>query len=89
MHSQGYCGAPDGSVSIVYNGEVYNFQELKKELSDYPFRSNCDTEVILAAYLKWGISCVERFNGMFAIAFYDRRKQAVYLIRDRIGKKPL
>ena len=89
MHSQGFCGAPDGSISIVYNGEIYNFQELKKELSDYPFRSTCDTEVILAAYLKWGISCVERFNGMFAIALYDRRRQAVYLIRDRIGKKPL
>ena len=89
MHSRGFAGVPEGSVSIVYNGEIYNFQELKKELSDYPFCSSCDTEVILAAYLKWGISCVERLNGMFAIALYDRRKQAVYLIRDRIGKKPL
>lgn len=76
-------------ISVVYNGEIYNFQELKKELADYPFRSNCDTEVIIAAYLKWGISCIERFNGMFAIALYDRETEDVYLVRDRIGKKPL
>lgn len=81
--------APDQSVSVVYNGEIYNFLELKKELSDYPFRSNCDTEVIIAAYLKWGISCVERFNGMFAIAIADRKREKLYLVRDRIGKKPL
>lgn len=81
--------AAEGSVSVVFNGEIYNFLELKKELSDYPFRSNCDTEVILAAYLKWGISCVERFRGMFAIALADRRDHSFYLIRDRIGKKPL
>lgn len=83
MHSE------DKRISVVYNGEIYNFQELKKELADYPFCSNCDTEVIIAAYLKWGISCIERFNGMFAIALYDRKTQEVYLIRDRIGKKPL
>lgn len=76
-------------ISVVYNGEIYNFQELKKELADYPFRSNCDTEVIIAAYLKWGISCIERFNGMFAIALYDRETEDIYLVRDRIGKKPL
>ena len=76
-------------VSVVYNGEIYNFQELKEELTDYPFRSNCDTEVIIAAYLKWGIQCVERFNGMFAIALYDRDTEDIFLIRDRIGKKPL
>ena len=83
MHS------PDGRVSVVYNGEIYNFKELREELADYPFRSNCDTEVIIAAYLKWGISGVNRFNGMFAIALFDREEAAVYLIRDRIGKKPL
>lgn len=80
---------PDGRVSIVFNGEIYNYRELKEELADYPFRSNCDTEVIIAAYLKWGIRCVERFNGMFALALYDRETQDVYLVRDRIGKKPL
>lgn len=83
MHAQ------DGRVSVVYNGEIYNFEELRRELSDYPFRSRCDTEVILAAYEKWGISCLEKFNGMFAIALFDRDSQEVYLIRDRVGKKPL
>lgn len=79
----------DGRVSLVYNGEIYNFKELRKELADYPFRSDCDTEVIIAAYFKWGISCVERFNGMFAMALYDRDTETVFLARDRIGKKPL
>lgn len=79
----------DKRISVVYNGEIYNFQELKAELSDYPFRSNCDTEVIIAAYLKWGADCVKRFNGMFAIALYDRENGSIYLFRDRIGKKPL
>lgn len=79
----------DKRVSVVYNGEIYNFLELREELSDYPFRSACDTEVIIAAYLKWGIKCVDRFNGMFAICLYDRKTEEIYLIRDRIGKKPL
>lgn len=79
----------DDRVLVIFNGEIYNFQELKKELSDYPYRSNSDTEVIIAAYLKWGIACVEKFNGMFAICIYDRNDETVYLVRDRIGKKPL
>lgn len=79
----------DESVAIVFNGEIYNFNRLKEEISDYPFLSSCDTEVILAAYLKWGISCIEKLNGMFAIAIYDRRNETIYLVRDRIGKKPL
>ncbi|MBD5478475.1 MAG: asparagine synthase (glutamine-hydrolyzing) [Lachnospiraceae bacterium] len=83
MHSR------DKRLSVVYNGEIYNFQEIKEELKDYPFCSSCDTEVILAAYLKWGIACVDKFNGMFAIALYDRETEEVYLVRDRIGKKPL
>lgn len=74
---------------ITYNGEIYNFLELREELKDYPFRSRCDTEVILAAYLKWGISCIDRFQGMFAIALYDRETNELFLARDRIGKKPL
>lgn len=79
----------DGRLSIVFNGEIYNYLDIRKELKDYPFRSACDTEVILAAYLKWGISCIEKLNGMFAIALYDRDSGEVCLCRDRIGKKPL
>lgn len=79
----------DKRLSIAYNGEIYNFQEIRDELQDYPFKSHCDTEVILAAFLKWGISCVERFRGMYAIALYDREDESLYLVRDRIGKKPL
>lgn len=83
MHSD------NGRVSVVFNGEIYNFQEIRAELSDYTFRSNCDTEVIIAAYLKWGIGCVERFVGMYAIALLDRESGEVYLVRDCIGKKPM
>lgn len=83
MHSD------NGRVSVVFNGEIYNFQEIRTELSDYTFRSNCDTEVIIAAYLKWGIGCVERFVGMYAIALLDRESGEVYLVRDCIGKKPM
>ena len=79
----------DGRLVIVYNGEIYNFLELREELKDYPFKSHCDTEVILAAYLKWGISCVDKFQGMFAFALFDKETGELYLARDRIGKKPL
>lgn len=83
MHSM------DKRISVIFNGEIYNFKELKKELNDYIFRSECDTEVLIAAYLKWGISFVDKLNGMFAIALLDRDDNALYLVRDRIGKKPL
>ena len=83
MHSK------DNRLSVIYNGEIYNYYELREELSDYPFCSHCDTEAIIAAYLKWGISCIDKLNGMFAICIYDRADDSVYLIRDRIGKKPL
>lgn len=83
MHSS------NGRISVVFNGEIYNFQELKRELSDYSFISTCDTEVIIAGYLKWGIDFVNRIRGMFAIAIFDREDEILYLIRDRIGKKPL
>lgn len=79
----------DDRLVIAYNGEIYNFLELRQELNAYPFQSKCDTEVILAAYLKWGIACVDRFRGMFAIALYDKESGTLFLVRDRIGKKPL
>ncbi len=79
----------DGRLHLVYNGEIYNFRELRHELSGYPFRSECDTEVILAGYLRWGSSCVEHFNGMFAFALYDCSTQELLLARDRMGQKPL
>lgn len=81
--------AADGRVILVYNGEIYNYLDLRSELADYPFQSTCDTEVILAAYEKWGIDCVKRFNGMFAFALYDKREKTLYLVRDRLGQKPL
>ena len=76
------------AVNSIYLDEI-NFQKLKEELSDYPFVSQCDTEVIIAAYLKWGINCIERLQGMFAIAIFDREDNSLFLTRDRIGKKPL
>jgi asparagine synthase (glutamine-hydrolysing) len=76
-------------ITVIFNGEIYNYYELRNEINEYNFISNCDTEVIIAAYLKWGIDFVHKINGMFAIALLDREKGIVYLIRDRIGKKPL
>ena len=77
-------------LEIVYNGEVYNFQEIKDELKSYKysFDSESDTEVILKAYHKWGIKAVDKFNGMFAISIYDKVKQKIIMIRDRAGVKP-
>ena len=79
----------DGRLTVVFNGEIYNYPELKKELSEYPFKSTSDTEAILAAWLKWGPEALARLNGMFAFAVYDRREKTLFLTRDRIGKKPL
>ena len=76
---------------IVYNGEVYNFQEIRVELEkyNYTFKSDSDTEVILKSYHLWGIDSINKFNGMFAIAIYDKKDKKLFLARDRIGKKPL
>ena len=81
--------AADGRILVVFNGEIYNFLELKREFSDYPFKSTTDTEVILAAYLKYGKDFVRHIHGMFAIALFDRQTNELFLARDRIGKKPL
>jgi len=75
---------------IVFNGEIYNFEEIKKELlAEYSFESHTDTEVVLKAFHKWGVDAVQRFIGMFAFAIYDKRAQELYIFRDRVGVKPL
>jgi len=80
----------DETLRIVFNGELYNFQELRKNLEKkYAFRGNSDTETILYAFKEWGPKCVERFNGMWALCIYDQKKQRLFLSRDRQGKKPL
>jgi asparagine synthase (glutamine-hydrolysing) len=81
----------DRTVSITYNGEIYNFAELRAELEafGYKFRSNTDTEVVLNAFHKWGMESLIRFNGMFAFAIWDKRTQTLTLARDRYGIKPL
>ncbi len=81
----------DKNVVLTYNGEIYNFMQLRSELekSGYTFKTHCDTEVVLNAWLAWGESCVERFRGMFAFAVWDKHKQTVFIARDRLGIKPL
>lgn len=81
----------DGTACIVYNGELYNAAELRRELdaSGRSFRTRSDTEVVLGAYLRWGPECVKRFNGMFALALWDARSRSLLLARDRVGEKPL
>lgn len=81
----------DGRYLITYNGEIFNFRELRAELADagYKFRSETDTEVIMAAYMKWGPACLDKFNGMWAFAIWDAQKHELFLSRDRFGIKPL
>src|SRR5918911_601172 len=80
----------DGALQLVHNGEVYNYRELRRELEahGHVFRSRTDTEVILRAYEQWGERCVERFNGMWAVALWDGRRQRLFCSRDRFGVKP-
>ena len=91
LSSHGHQPMKFDNLEVIYNGEVYNFKEIRVELEKYgySFESNSDTEVILKAYHKWGIKSVHKFNGMFAIAIYDKQKKDLILIRDRAGVKPL
>jgi len=78
-----------GRYTIVFNGEIYNYLELREELKlTYPFKTESDTEVLLASYIKWGVEALRYLNGMFAFAIYDQYKKELFCARDRIGEKP-
>ncbi len=88
----------DGRYVIIYNGELYNYKDLRLELqrvaqgstnSAYFFKTNSDTEVVIAAYHRWGVDCLNKFNGMFAFALYDTQENTLFIARDRVGIKPL
>ena len=84
MHSS------DGRLTITFNGEIYNYLEIRDELRrrGHHFATGSDTEVVLAAYAEWGADCVQQFNGMWAFAIHDRQRQLVFCSRDRFGVKP-
>lgn len=83
--------SPDGKYGIIYNGEIYNFLEIRRHLETrgFVFRSNGDTEVFLAAFIEWGTKCFTKFNGMWAAAIFNFKEKTLYMTRDRFGKKPL
>ena len=83
--------SPDGRHTLIFNGAIYNHRALRDELaaSGWAFRTNCDTEVLLAAFVSWGDRCLARLRGMFAFAVWDERNQSLFLARDPFGIKPL
>jgi asparagine synthase (glutamine-hydrolysing) len=81
--------SPDGRYWLIYNGELYNYLELRRELDGWEFRTKSDAEVLLAAYVKWGPAALERFVGMFALAIFDADENRLFIARDRFGVKPL
>ena len=78
-----------GRYQLIFNGEIYNYRSVRGQLGDYPFRTSSDTEVILAAFLKWGPACLEPLRGFFAFAIWDRQEKELFIARDRMGVKPL
>lgn len=79
----------DGRFTLIFNGEIYNYLEIKEELAaGYDFKTKTDTEVLLAAYIRWGEKCLNKFNGMYAFAVWDREKKILFAARDRLGIKP-
>jgi len=91
LSSAGRQPMPDatGRYRITFNGEVYNYLELRAELADYPYRSQTDTEVVLAAYSRWGAACLDKLIGMFAFIVWDTQTNTLFAARDRFGVKPL
>ena len=83
--------SPDERYVLAFNGEIFNYIELREELKTlgHAFKSNTDSEVLLTAYLEWGEACLHRFNGMWAFAIYDRQEKSLFIARDRYGIKPL
>lgn len=78
-----------GRYVIIFNGEIFNFTEIRRDIAEYPFRTNSDTEVLLAAFIKWGPSCITLFKGFFAFAIWDKQEKDLFIFRDRLGVKPL
>src|SRR5579863_3104253 len=78
-----------GRYIIIFNGEIYNYAEIQPSLSDYPFRTHGDTEVILAGYIKWGAECLSRLRGMYTFVIWDKQERELFIARDRLGVKPL
>src|ERR1700754_5217512 len=78
-----------GRYVMVFNGEMYNYREVRSLLPDYNFHTNGDTEVLIAAYAKWGPDCLKYFRGMYAFVIWDKREQELFIARDRMGVKPL
>ena len=78
-----------GKYIMVYNGEIYNFKDIAIRLNKSNWKTSSDSEVILEAFVKWGINFVHQLNGMFAIAIYDKKREKLFLLRDRMGIKPL
>ena len=78
-------------LSIVYNGEIYNYKNLRKKLEKlgHKFETKSDTEVILLSYVEWGVDCINYFNGMFAFSIYDSNQKKLFIARDRTGQKPI
>lgn len=80
---------PEYRLTVAFNGEIYNYEELRRELSGHHFRTRSDTEVLVAAFARWGVAGLKRLRGMFSCALVDERARRVYLVRDPVGKKPL
>ena len=79
----------DKTIIIIYNGEIYNYKELKEDLKEYKFQTKSDTEVILHGYEKWGYEVLNKLRGMFAFCIYDKNKNELFIARDYFGIKPL